>query len=118
MTGSTTLCTIKPGSNFPDEVTDDQLKALIRDELDSSDETFIRICREAIVIDRKARQVESWRPQFDACSVQQELLALSFCLEIAGQRDQPGSPPDPVRLLEMAEALYRAERDFMLGAAA
>ncbi|MGJ7529183.1 hypothetical protein [Variovorax sp. GB1P17] len=52
-----------------------------------------------------------WEPQFDACSAEQERLALQFCLEIAGERGGPGSLPDPVRLLEMAEALYRAERE-------
>ncbi|MCR6480586.1 hypothetical protein NU688_30840 [Variovorax sp. ZS18.2.2] len=55
--------------------------------------------------------VDQWEPQFDACSAEQERLAVQFCLEIAGERGGPGSPPDPVRLLEMAEALYRAERD-------
>lgn len=52
-----------------------------------------------------------WEPQFDACSAEQERLALQFCLEIAGERGGPGQLPDPVRLLEMAEALYHAERD-------
>lgn len=52
-----------------------------------------------------------WEPQFDACSPEQERLALQFCLEIAGECGGPGSLPDPVRLLEMAEALYCAERD-------
>lgn len=51
-----------------------------------------------------------WEPQFDACCDEQERLALQFCLEIAGERGGPGSLPDPVRLLEMAEALYLAER--------
>lgn len=52
-----------------------------------------------------------WEPQFDACGSDQEQLALKFCLEIAGERGAKGSPPDPVRLLEMAEDLYIAERD-------
>jgi hypothetical protein len=51
-----------------------------------------------------------WEPQFDAISHEQEQLVLKFCAEIAGPRGQKGSPPDPVRLLEMAEALYLAER--------
>lgn len=50
-----------------------------------------------------------WQPQFDACSVTQERLVREFCFEIAGPRGEPGSPPDPVRLLEMAQALYEAE---------
>lgn len=48
-------------------------------------------------------------PQFDAISVDQERLAEQFCAEIAGPRGGKPSLPDPVRLLEMAEALYRAE---------
>jgi hypothetical protein len=52
-----------------------------------------------------------WEPQFDACGSDQEQMALKFCLEIAGERGEKGSLPDPVRLLEMAEALYIAERD-------
>ena len=48
-------------------------------------------------------------PQFDAISVEQERLAVQFCAEIAGSRGGKASPPGPVRLLEMAEALYRAE---------
>ena len=49
------------------------------------------------------------QPQFDACSLVQELLAVQFCAEIAGPRGGKPSLPDPVRLLEMAEALYQAE---------
>ncbi len=55
-------------------------------------------------------KVEGWRPAFDVMSARQEELAIQFCQEIAGRRGEPGSPPDPVRLLEMAEALYEAER--------
>lgn len=58
-----------------------------------------------------ALKVEGWRPEFDAMSARQEELAIQFCQEIAGPRGEPGSPPDPVRLLEMAQALYEAERD-------
>lgn len=57
-----------------------------------------------------AAKVEGWRPEFDAMSPRQEELVMQFCQEIAGPRGQPGSPPDPVRLLEMAQALYEAER--------
>lgn len=57
-----------------------------------------------------AAKIEGWRPEFDAMSPQQEELAMQFCQEIAGARGQPGNPPDPVRLLEMAQALYEAER--------
>lgn len=49
------------------------------------------------------------RPAFDAIAPAQEHLAIQFCNEIAGPLGKPGCPPDPVRLLEMAEALYRAE---------
>lgn len=48
-------------------------------------------------------------PQFDAMEPAQEALAIQFCMEIAGQKGERGSPPDPVRLLEMALALYEAE---------
>lgn len=58
-----------------------------------------------------ALKVEGWRPEFDAMSPRQEELAIQFCQEISGKRGEPGCPPDPVRLLEMAEALYTAERD-------
>ncbi|WP_404299825.1 hypothetical protein [Alicycliphilus denitrificans] len=58
-----------------------------------------------------ALKLEGWHPEFDAMSPQQEELVVQFCQEIAGARGKPGSPPDPVRLLEMAEALYEAERD-------
>ena len=53
---------------------------------------------------------DAWRPEFDAMSPRQEELAIQFCQEIAGPRGAAGSPPDPVRLLEMAQALYEAER--------
>lgn len=57
-----------------------------------------------------AAKAKKWRPEFDAMSPLQEELAIQFCLEIAGRRGESGSPPDPVRLLEMAQALYEAER--------
>lgn len=53
----------------------------------------------------------NWQPEFDAIEPEQERLVLQFCEEIAGRRGEPGSLPDPVRLLEMAEELYEAERD-------
>lgn len=56
-------------------------------------------------------KVEGWRPEFDAMSTRQEELAIQFCQEIAGLRGEPGRLPDPVRLLEMAQALYEAERE-------
>lgn len=52
----------------------------------------------------------TWEPQFDCMTPEQERLVMEFCQEIAGPKGQPGSPPDPVRLLDMAEALYKAER--------
>jgi hypothetical protein len=57
-----------------------------------------------------AAKAEGWRPEFDAMSPRQEELAIQFCQEIAGRRGESGSPPDPVRLLEMAQALYEAEQ--------
>ncbi len=54
---------------------------------------------------------KAWEPQFDVMSVEQEKLVQEFCLEIAGKRGEKGSPPDPVRLLEMAQSLYLAERN-------
>lgn len=60
------------------------------------------------------RAPPTWEPQFDAMAPGQEELAVQFCAEIAGPRGQPGSNPDPVRLLEMAEALYKAEADARL----
>ncbi len=57
------------------------------------------------------RAEKSWQPQFDVMSPKQESLALQFCLEIAGRRGEPVAPPDPVRNLEMAQALYESERE-------
>ncbi len=59
----------------------------------------------------EARKPLPWAPQFDAMAPGQEELAVQFCAEIAGPRGKPGCNPDPVRLLEMAEALYKAEAD-------
>lgn len=59
--------------------------------------------------DGGAERGEGWEPKFDAICPDQERLAREFCDEIAGPRGLPGSPPDPVRLLEMAQALYLAE---------
>lgn len=56
------------------------------------------------------RAPPTWEPQFDAMSPKQEALLVQFCAEIAGPKGEPGRPPDPVRLLEMAQALYEAER--------
>ncbi|WP_143694618.1 hypothetical protein [Variovorax sp. JS1663] len=53
----------------------------------------------------------AWRPEFDAVSQKQEQLAYEFCAEINGLGGSKGSPPDPIRLLEMAQALYEAERE-------
>ncbi len=61
------------------------------------------------ILDLRAPPI--WEPQFDCMAPGQEELAVQFCAEIAGPRGQPGRNPDPVRLLEMAEALYKAEAD-------
>lgn len=57
------------------------------------------------------RAPPAWEPQFDVMSPKQEALVREFCAEIAGPTGQPGRPPDPVRLLEIAQALYEAERE-------
>lgn len=54
-------------------------------------------------------EIERLSPKFDAMAPEQERLAIEFCMEIAGRKGEKPNPPDPVRLLEMAEALYRAE---------
>lgn len=54
-------------------------------------------------------EIERLSPKFDAMAPEQERLAIEFCMEIAGRKGEKANPPDPVRLLEMAEALYRAE---------
>lgn len=51
---------------------------------------------------------KQWEPEFDAICPEQEALAKQFCEDIAQTH---GGLMDPVRLLEMAEALYCAERD-------
>jgi septal ring factor EnvC (AmiA/AmiB activator) len=48
-------------------------------------------------------------PKFDAVSPQQEQLARQFCSEIAEKKEAGSATLDPVRLLEMAQALYLAE---------
>lgn len=58
----------------------------------------------------------AWQPQFEAISHKQETLVREFCAEIAGPFGGVGNPPDPVRLLEMAQALYEAERDDLAAA--
>ncbi|MBT2322564.1 hypothetical protein J7E62_09420 [Variovorax paradoxus] len=65
-----------------------------------------------------AREIEkvlgwAWRPEFDAVSPKQEALAIQFCREIEGGRVMKGQAPDSDRLLEMAQALYEAEREDM-----
>lgn len=57
-----------------------------------------------------ATSAATWEPQFDCMTPGQEELVMEFCLEIAGRRGEPGRAPDPVRLLEMAQALYEVER--------
>lgn len=56
------------------------------------------------------RAPPTWEPQFDVMSPTQEALVQQYCAEIAGPKGEPGRPPDPVRLLEMAQELYLAER--------
>ena len=56
-------------------------------------------------------RADAWWPRFDAMTQKQEALAWQFCQEIAGKRGGKGCAPDSVRLLEMAQALYQAERD-------
>ncbi|MBB6578984.1 hypothetical protein HNP33_003089 [Comamonas odontotermitis] len=56
------------------------------------------------------RAMPAWEPEFLAMTPGQEELAMKFCMEIAGPKGKPGRLPDPVRLLEMAEELYQAER--------
>lgn len=53
----------------------------------------------------------NWKPMLEAISPKQERLAREFSAEIAGLRGRAPRLPDPVRLLEMAQALYEAERD-------
>lgn len=49
-------------------------------------------------------------PEFDAMNPDQERFAIEFCEEIAGKKGDKPLLPDPVRLLEMAQALYMAEK--------
>lgn len=58
----------------------------------------------------------AWEPQFDVMAPEQEELAIKFCEEISGKRGERHSLPDPVRLLEMAQELYLAERDDRIAA--
>lgn len=57
------------------------------------------------------RAMPAWEPEFDSMSPKQEELAVQFANEISGPRGKSGRLPDPVRVLEMAEALYKAERE-------
>jgi len=70
----------------------------------------LELLRVQLVATSAAAAVQ-WEPQFDVMCAKQEELVMQFCHEIAGPRGEKGSPPDPVRLLEMAGALYEAERD-------
>lgn len=63
-------------------------------------------------IARKAYEAgQNWRPQFDVMVPKQEELAIQFCTEIVGRRGEGFRGVDPVRLLEMAQELYEAERE-------
>lgn len=53
--------------------------------------------------------------EFSADAPEQEALAIQFAEEIAGRKGERGSPPDPIRLLEMARALYQAEMAYIRG---
>lgn len=47
--------------------------------------------------------------EFDCTAYpEMERLAVEFCQEIAGRRGEAPSPPDPVRLLEMAHEMLKA----------
>ena len=69
---------------------------------------------ECLRAELEARKPLPWEPGFDFMAPGQEELAMQFCLEIAGPRGKKGSPPDPVRLMEMCQALYKAEADAQL----
>ena len=78
----------------------------------SAPETLRRWADEVERVARGARLCAApWEPAFDVMSPKQEELVHHFCAEIAGPRGGRGSPQDPVRLLDMAQALYEAERD-------
>lgn len=83
-----------------------QVHKLEMDALDLASENSILKRQDS---ELEARKPLPWAPQFDAMAPGQEELAIQFCAEIAGPRGKPGRSPDPVRLLEMAEALYQAE---------
>lgn len=57
----------------------------------------------------RVRDVSVRDPQFDVMVPEQEELVLEFVDEISRTARERGLTPDPIRLLEMAEALYRAE---------
>jgi hypothetical protein len=59
----------------------------------------------------RVRDVSTREPQFDVCAPGQEELAIAFVNEISQTARDRGATPDPIRLLEMAEALYRAEAE-------
>lgn len=68
-------------------------------------------CNDLFLRRLAAKEIQRLSAKFDGISPKQERLAIEFCMEIAGRRGEQPCPPDPVRLLEMAEALYRAEVD-------
>lgn len=76
----------------------------------SDDLIALHDIRAAAPLPAQPQGQEAWQPKFDAMHAQEQ-LAIKFCQEIAGKRGEKPSPPDPVRLLEMAEALYLAERN-------
>lgn len=95
----------------PFEPTDEQIKS-IAEGMPGGQDGFLKgwgwqqFARKVLEL----RAPPTWEPQFNVMSPTQEALVQQYCAEIAGPKGKPGRPPDPVRLLEMAQELYLAER--------
>lgn len=103
----------------PDELTDADLSAIYK-QANGEDVgkagplttvNIFRAMRAMLAAATRPPAAPAWEPKFDIMSPRQEELAIQFCNEISGPLGKPGRAPDPVRLLEMAEELYKAERD-------
>ena len=65
---------------------------------------------EAVATSAPTRPYKEWKPEFECQGVAQETLVIKFCAEMQTKIETDGRAIPPLRLLEMAEELYQAER--------
>ncbi|MDO8415268.1 MAG: hypothetical protein Q7S87_03535 [Agitococcus sp.] len=86
-----------------------QKKIVLRIDAQETGNTLAQLADRLVVATEGI--IAQLEPKFDATMPRQEQLAIQFCEEIAGLKGAKPALPDPVRLLEMAHALYLAERN-------